>query len=69
MCGGEYIPDYNDLHALYEAEQDRKEKKLPICDCCGERITDDCLYDIEGTIYCEDCLNDEFKKFADSYLD
>ena len=34
----DYIPDYNELFEDYEARQERQEKKLPKCDCCGERI-------------------------------
>ena len=44
-----HIPDYNDLHDEYEAEQERKLNKLPKCDCCGQPITDDYFYNIDGT--------------------
>ncbi len=57
--------DNIDLYLEHEAEQERRYqrwlKSRPICDCCGERITDDYYYDINGTIYCEDCLNEEFR--------
>lgn len=65
----DYIPDYTELHARYEAEQQRELDKLPKCDCCGETITDDFLFDIDGTLYCEDCLNDSFRKPADDYIE
>ena len=63
----DYIPDYNELHADYEAQQERIRKKLPKCDCCDERILDDNLWDIEGTIYCERCI-DNCRKYVDEYM-
>lgn len=64
-----YIPDYNDLHDEYEAEQERKLDKFPKCDCCGEPITDDYYYNIDGTYFCEDCLNSEYRKNTDDYTE
>lgn len=64
----DYIPDYTELHARYEAEQERLADKLPKCDCCGEPIPDDFLYDLGGTLYCEDCLEDHFRKPVDDYI-
>lgn len=64
-----YIPDYNDLHDEYEAEQERNLDKFPKCDCCGEPITDDYFYDIDGTYYCEDCLISEYRKNTDDYME
>ena len=64
-----YMPDYNDLHERYEAEQERQLDKYPKCDCCGEPILDDYFYNIDGTYYCEQCLNDEFRKNTDDYME
>lgn len=65
----ENIPDYNDLYDQYEDEQEKIADRLPTCDNCGEHIIDDHLYDLDGTIYCESCLNECFKKPADDYMD
>ena len=65
----EYIPDYNDLHAEYEREQERELRKFPKCDCCGEHITDEYFYNIDGTYLCETCLNDEYRKKTDEYIE
>lgn len=46
---------------IYEAEQERKLAKLPVCDDCGEHIQDDHYYDIDGYIICPDCLK-KYKK-------
>lgn len=44
--------------ARYEAEQQKALDRLPICSHCRERIMDDELYDIDGTLICKDCMND-----------
>ena len=64
----DYIPDYNDLHSAYENERESKLKKLPKCECCGEPITDDSFYNINGTYYCEECLNDKYRVWTDDYI-
>ena len=64
----DYIPDYNDLHSAYEQERERALEKFPKCDCCGEPITDDYFYNIDGTYICEECLNDNYRVSTDNYM-
>ena len=56
---------------MYEAEQskaeDEFEKRLPICSECGERIHDDYLFDINGELYCQDCM-EKFEYAIDNYI-
>ena len=63
----EHIPDYNDLHALYETEQEQRLKKHPKCAECGERITDDFLFCIYGVLFHEECAKDNFRKHTEDY--
>ena len=58
------IADFN----RYEADQEEQLDKLPKCDICGEPIQDDYLYDIYGDIFCEECLNDKFRKNTEDYI-
>ena len=54
-----------DNYALWEAhdrEQEEALEKLPVCDCCGERIQDEYYYDIDGEILCEECLKDRYRR-------
>ena len=53
----------------YEAEQEAQLEKLPMCDKCGEHIQDDYCYEINGEIYCEDCMNETFRRNVDSLID
>lgn len=50
----------------YDREQAKEEANLPHCDCCGCVIYDH-YWNIGGEIYCEECLNDEFRHDADDY--
>lgn len=65
----EYIPDPVDLYNEYDARQQRELQKLPKCEYCGETITDDHYYDINGDVICEECLNDNFRKPVDDYVE
>jgi formylmethanofuran dehydrogenase subunit E len=64
-----YIPDYNDLHDEYERKRESALDKYPKCDICGEPITDEFFYDIDGTFICEECLKTEYRKNTDDYLE
>ena len=55
--------------AAYDMERQKELDKLPTCDICGEPITGDFLYDIDGVLYCEDCLNSEFQRNVDDYIE
>ena len=49
----------NDPAADYEryvSAQEKELEKYPICDYCGERITDDYFYEIDEQVYCKECL-------------
>lgn len=43
----------------HEREQERLAAQLPECDYCGKHV-DDHYYYIDGEIYCEDCLRENF---------
>lgn len=47
--------------ANYEAERERKMQELPICDFCGDHITDDSYHEICGLNICDRCLEDHRK--------
>lgn len=64
----DYIPDYTEQHDMYEAAQERRLRKYPKCDCCGERIVEEKFYNIEGTYICENCISD-YLVDTDDYLE
>lgn len=61
------VPDYNDLLDTYQAEQDAQLKRRPICSYCNEPIQDDYLFDIDGELYCEECMKDLFRHSTENY--
>lgn len=59
------IADFAD----YDAERQRELDKFPKCDNCGEPITDEYFYNIDGTYICETCMRDEYRKNTDDYME
>ena len=64
----DYIPDYIDSFNEHDAEEERWLEKRPKCDCCGEPITDDSFYDINGEYLCEECMNNRYLVCTDNYI-
>lgn len=53
----------------HDAEQNRKLNLLPRCDYCDNPIQDEYLFDIDGDIYCEKCMNKQFRRQVDDYVE
>ena len=51
------MKDNYDFYEMYEAEQEQHLMRLPVCAKCGQHITSDYAYDVDG-LYCEDCFED-----------
>lgn len=62
-----YVLDNYDAYRDHEARQEAELKRLPKCEHCGERIQDDFLYEIDGGLYCESCMNDLFRHSTEDY--
>lgn len=52
----------------WDAEQEEKLEKMPVCDECGEHIQDDYLYDIGGEILCRTCMENKYERSVDDYV-
>lgn len=52
----------------HSAELEDKLQKMPVCSYCSEHIQDDYLYEIDGEIICEECVNENFRKPVDDYV-
>lgn len=46
------------LFEMHEREQQRALKRLPVCESCGEPITYEFCYKINGELICEACINE-----------
>lgn len=53
----------------YTEEKDKLLQKMPKCSICDEHIQDDYLYEINGELFCEECVKDNFRKSVEDYVD
>jgi len=63
------IPDNYDQWKRYDAEQCKREARLPECDYCGEIIQDDHYYLINDETICPACLESYFRKEIEDYIE
>ena len=63
------IPDYNDLWAAHDAEQQRQLEKLPKCCECGNPIQDENCFVINDKPMCEECLYSNYRKAVEDLID
>lgn len=56
------------LWEMHEAEKEAWLEKQPLCVCCDKHIQDDFLFDINGNLFCEGCMKDNFRKCTDNYV-
>lgn len=54
------IADYD----RYCAEEEQARELLPECSECGRKIEDDCCYQINDEIICEECLERNYRKYT-----
>ena len=60
--------DNYSLHKQREREQERWLARRPVCSFCGRPIQEDKLFDIEGELYHERCLVENFQKNTEDYI-
>lgn len=63
------IPDNYDLWESHEREKERQLERLPVCEVCGKPIQDEHLYLINDEFVCQDCLDRDFRKRVDDYVE
>ena len=63
------IPDNYDKWCAYQDEQERAEEALPECCHCMKHILDDFCFFIEGDIWCEECMKDEFRRLTEDFIE
>lgn len=56
---------YNNLFLQHDAEMERALEKCPVCSYCKQPIQDDYLYEIDESVYCEDCMKDLFRRYVE----
>jgi hypothetical protein len=58
----------------YDAKRERDIAKLPVCECCGEPIQTEDLFDFEnGYLVCEECvldfINEKYRNKTEEYVE
>lgn len=53
----------------YDAEQEARLAKRPVCYECGEPIQDDDCWEMNGELICTECLEANHKKNTEDYTE
>lgn len=53
----------------YFSERDAELEKLPVCADCGEPVQDDHYYLINDEVICPNCLDSNYRKEIDDYVE
>lgn len=64
-----YVPDNYDFFVMHDAEQQKKLDRLPRCSECDEPIQSETCYEINGELICEDCLENNHKKWVEDFIE
>lgn len=59
----DHVPDNYDLFEMHDAQLERNLKGLPECAKCGEPITSERAYEVDGW-YCESCFEEYVKDIS-----
>lgn len=59
------IADFN----RWDRDQERKLSRLPKCVDCGDPIQDEDLFDVNGDLFCGDCMIANFRRPIDNYVE
>lgn len=60
--------DMVDFFEAHDRKQQKRVRRLPVCDYCNEPIQEDSFFEINDEFICEDCLEKFFRKVVDDYL-
>ena len=64
-----YTDDPTADFEVYDAEQERKLDKLPVCECCGEPIQQEKAIYYNDQWCCEDCEREFWQSIRDDFLE
>lgn len=52
----------------YDAKREKSLDDLPECCECGESIQDDCCYEFDDGYICEECLNENHRRWTENCI-
>ena len=62
-----YVPDNYDAYERYEAEQEMRLSRCPICAYCEEPIQEEYLFKVDGNLDHESCAEELFREKTEFY--
>lgn len=63
-----YCPDNLDMFNAYSDRQEDMLSKMPQCCDCGEYIQEEHLFNVNGDLYCFDCMKANFERETEDYI-
>ena len=60
--------DNNDFFDMHDAEQQKQLDRLPKCSECGEPIQDDFCFEVNGDLFCDECMHKNHRKFVEDLI-
>ena len=64
-----YVPDNYDLWKSHDAEQQKQLDRLPRCSECERPIQEEFCYEVNGELVCDECMNNNHRKWVDDYVE
>ena len=52
----------------HDRRQERERAKLPVCWYCEEPIQDEEFFLVNDIVFCEECMNRNFRKRTEDYI-
>lgn len=62
-----YCPDNLDMFNAYSARQEEMLSKMPQCSDCGDFIQAEHLFNVNGDLFCFDCMKANFERETEDY--
>ena len=63
-----YCPDNYDAFCEHETQQENMLSRMPQCCECGEHIQEEHLFDVNGDLFCFDCMKANFERETEEYM-
>ena len=67
MC--DRVPDNYDFFLQHDREMADALERRPKCCECNEHIQDDECFEINDDLYCPKCMNNNFRKSTDDFIE
>lgn len=64
----QYFGDPDTAFSKWMTDDAEYESRCPVCCECGNHITDEFYFEIDGNFYCEDCLRSNHRKDVEGYV-